>query len=108
MPIYEYACNECGHELEALQKMSDAPLVDCPACARPSLKKRISAAGFRLTGSGWYETDFKRKPQAKSESGDATGNKADGDKPSEDKPSDGKSSDGKASAGASAAKEAAA
>lgn len=74
MPIYEYACSECGHELEALQKMSDAPLADCPACARPALKKRISAAGFRLTGSGWYETDFKNKPPAKREK---SGDKAD-------------------------------
>ena len=59
MPIYEYQCTECGASHEALQKLSDAPLVDCPACAQPGLKKRISAAGFRLTGSGWYETDFK-------------------------------------------------
>ena len=59
MPIYEYQCGDCGHELEALQKMSDAPLTQCPACGQPSLKKQISAAGFRLAGSGWYETDFK-------------------------------------------------
>jgi putative FmdB family regulatory protein len=59
MPIYEYRCQACGHELEALQKMSDATLVDCPACAKPELKKQLSAGGFRLSGSGWYETDFK-------------------------------------------------
>ncbi len=59
MPIYEYQCQACGHELEALQKMSDAPLVDCPECNKAELKKKISAAGFRLAGSGWYETDFK-------------------------------------------------
>ncbi len=59
MPIYEYQCQACGHELEALQKMSDAPLVDCPQCQKAELRKRISAAGFRLAGSGWYETDFK-------------------------------------------------
>ena len=59
MPIYEYQCEACGHVLEALQKMSDAPLVDCPTCHKPSLKKHISAAGFRLKGGGWYETDFK-------------------------------------------------
>lgn len=59
MPIYEYQCSECGHQMEALQKMSDAPLVDCPACAKPGLQKQISAAGFRLKGGGWYETDFK-------------------------------------------------
>lgn len=59
MPIYEYQCDACGHELEKLQKLSDAPLTDCPACGEASLKKMISAAGFRLKGGGWYETDFK-------------------------------------------------
>jgi len=59
MPFYEYRCQSCGHELEALQKISDAPLVDCPECGQPALKKLVSAAGFRLKGSGWYETDFK-------------------------------------------------
>tara|TARA_B110000879_G_scaffold159636_1_gene206134 strand:- start:32 stop:298 length:267 start_codon:yes stop_codon:yes gene_type:complete len=59
MPIYEYRCKSCGHELEALQKMSDDPLTDCPHCSQPALHKQISAAGFRLSGSGWYETDFK-------------------------------------------------
>jgi putative FmdB family regulatory protein len=60
MPIYEYRCQQCGHELEKLQRMSDAPLVDCPACEKPGLKRLISAAGFRLKGGGWYETDFKQ------------------------------------------------
>ena len=59
MPIYEYVCKSCQHQLEALQKISDDPLVDCPNCHRPELQKKISAAGFRLSGSGWYETDFK-------------------------------------------------
>jgi len=59
MPFYEYRCEQCDHELEVLQKISDPPLVDCPACAQPALKKLVSAAGFRLKGSGWYETDFK-------------------------------------------------
>ena len=59
MPIYEYRCEKCGHEMDALQKISDDPLVDCPACGEPALKKLVSAAGFRLKGSGWYETDFK-------------------------------------------------
>lgn len=61
MPIYEYVCQDCSHEMEALQKISDEPLKDCPTCKQPSLKKRISAAGFRLKGGGWYETDFKTK-----------------------------------------------
>lgn len=59
MPIYEYRCSSCGHELEKLQRMSDEPLRDCPDCGRPELRRLISAAGFRLKGSGWYETDFK-------------------------------------------------
>ena len=60
MPIYEYRCQHCGHELEKLQRMSDDPLKDCPNCEQPELKRLISAAGFRLKGSGWYETDFKQ------------------------------------------------
>ena len=59
MPIYEYQCQACGKELEALQKISDEPLLDCPACGEASLKKKVSAAAFRLKGGGWYETDFK-------------------------------------------------
>jgi len=59
MPIYEYRCEACGHELEAIQKMADAFLTDCPACSKSALKRKISAVGFRLKGGGWYETDFK-------------------------------------------------
>lgn len=61
MPIYEYQCSECGHELEKLQKVGDPPLTECPVCHKPALQKRVSAAGFRLKGGGWYETDFKSK-----------------------------------------------
>ncbi len=59
MPIYEYQCNACDHQLEAIQKMADQALVDCPECGEATLSKMISAVGFRLSGSGWYETDFK-------------------------------------------------
>ena len=59
MPIYEYCCRECGHSLEVIQKLADAPLTDCPVCSRPTLKKQVSAPSFRLSGGGWYETDFK-------------------------------------------------
>ena len=59
MPIYEYQCQACGHDMEAIQKMSDDALTVCPECGKPELKKLISAAGFQLKGSGWYETDFK-------------------------------------------------
>ena len=63
MPIYEYACKNCGHTLDALQKMSDDPLVDCPECGKAELKRLISAPRFRLKGEGWYETDFKKDNQ---------------------------------------------
>jgi putative FmdB family regulatory protein len=59
MPIYEYQCQACGEELEALQKISDEPLKDCPQCGKSTLRKKVSAAAFRLKGGGWYETDFK-------------------------------------------------
>ena len=59
MPIYAYRCESCGHTLEALQKVSDAPLRDCPACGASALHKQLTAAGFQLKGSGWYATDFK-------------------------------------------------
>ena len=60
MPIYEYLCENCGHEFETLQKFSDAPLRECPSCHQERLVKKITAAGFRLKGGGWYETDFKK------------------------------------------------
>lgn len=59
MPIYEYVCRKCGNELEKLQKLSEPPLTDCPVCGEDALKRKISPAGFRLAGGGWYETDFK-------------------------------------------------
>lgn len=76
MPIYEYQCAACGHELEALQKMSDNALTDCPACKQAELVKKVSAAGFRLSGSGWYETDFKSSGK-KNLAGDKPAPKAD-------------------------------
>jgi putative FmdB family regulatory protein len=65
MPIYEYRCSACGHDLEALQKMTDAPLRKCPECGKSQLKRLVSASQFRLKGSGWYETDFKNKAEPK-------------------------------------------
>jgi putative FmdB family regulatory protein len=59
MPIYEYQCGACGHQIEAFQKMSDAPLTICPSCQKPNLTKLMSASGFQLKGTGWYVTDFK-------------------------------------------------
>ena len=68
MPIYEYRCSLCGQEHEILQKVTEPPLVDCPACGKPGLQKLLTAAGFQLKGSGWYATDFKgkdKKPEEK-------------------------------------------
>ena len=88
MPIYEYQCTECEHKLESLQKISAAPLTDCPACDKPALKKLVSAASFRLKGGGWYETDFKtgeKKQLADSDSGGGVADSGSEDKGSEDK-----------------------
>lgn len=87
MPIYEYRCESCGHELEKLQRMSDDRLVDCPLCNEPRLKRLISAVSFRLKGSGWYETDFKKDNQR---------NLAESDKPEPDKSESGKKESGSA------------
>ena len=65
MPIYEYRCSACGFEKDALQRMSDAPLLECPQCGKPALVKLVSAAGFHLKGSGWYATDFKESGKKK-------------------------------------------
>ncbi|UCB56216.1 MAG: zinc ribbon domain-containing protein [Thiotrichales bacterium] len=82
MPIYEYQCSECGFQTEVLQKISDEPLRDCPECGKPAMKKMVTAAAFRLKGSGWYETDFKsgkKKNVHESGEGSKTGSKpADG------------------------------
>ena len=59
MPIYEYHCKACCHRMDKLQKISAAPLTECPECKTDQLEKLVSASGFRLAGSGWYETDFK-------------------------------------------------
>ncbi len=70
MPIYEYLCQACGCEHEAIQKLSDPVLTVCPACGKPELKKQISAAGFQLKGNGWYATDFKGGSAKPKEGGD--------------------------------------
>ncbi len=74
MPIYEYVCKTCGFEKDVLQKISDNPLTECPSCEEQTFTKRISAAGFRLKGSGWYETDFKTgKKKNLAQDGKSTG-----------------------------------
>lgn len=88
MPIYEYECRECGHVFDALQKISDAPLADCPDCGKPELRKLLSAPNFRLKGGGWYETDFKDKNKRNLAGGDTSTPSADsGTKPA-DSPKD--------------------
>lgn len=80
MPIYGYACTDCGHTLDELQKISDPPLVDCPACGQPTLRRQLSAPRFRLKGQGWYETDFKKDNQrnlAGERESDSSGKKTD-------------------------------
>ncbi len=87
MPIYEYQCTKCEHKMEALQKISEASLLECPACGTENLKKLVSAASFRLKGGGWYETDFKtgdKKQLAESES--ATPNSTESSTSDADKP----------------------
>jgi putative FmdB family regulatory protein len=59
MPIYDYHCTACNADSEILHKISDPPETICPECGKPTLVKQMSAAGFRLSGGGWYETDFK-------------------------------------------------
>lgn len=86
MPIYEYQCDQCSHQFDAIQKFSDAPLEKCPECEELALRKKISAPSFRLSGSGWYETDFKTdKDKKKNLAGDRTETSSDkGSKDSKD------------------------
>ncbi|MEJ2604764.1 MAG: zinc ribbon domain-containing protein [Gammaproteobacteria bacterium] len=98
MPIYEYVCKSCGHELDALQKMSEDPLTDCPECGESALKRKISAPRFRLKGSGWYETDFKSDKDKKRNLADG------GEKPAGDGDKAGAKSDAKPDAKSDAAK----
>lgn len=72
MPLYEYQCDTCEHQFEALQKMTDDALIHCPACDESTLRKLVSAAGFRLKGDGWYETDFKSGNKRNLAESDAT------------------------------------
>jgi putative FmdB family regulatory protein len=75
MPIYEYACPDCGHQDEHMQKLADAPLSTCPSCGKTNYIKKISAAGFALKGSGWYVTDFRNGNTAPKKSGDKADSK---------------------------------
>jgi putative FmdB family regulatory protein len=97
MPIYPYVCTACGHEFDALQKISDDPLKDCPECGESSLRKRLAAPAFQLKGTGWYETDFKNSGKGKETAGKGNGeDKSAGDKA---KSGSGSKSDSKAQSG---------
>lgn len=123
MPIYEYRCTACGHDLEKLQRLGDLPLTDCPACGKAKLRRLVSAAGFRLKGSGWYETDFKKDgkknlhdshgagkaPAAKRDAGDGESAKPADSKKADSTKTDSKKTDsGKAASETAAAKPSAA
>lgn len=95
MPIYAYKCSDCEHEIEVLQKMSDAPPVECPNCHHLSLVKQVTAAGFQLKGSGWYATDFRDSGAKKKDAKAGASTESDGSSKSETDSSS-KSEDGKA------------
>jgi putative FmdB family regulatory protein len=99
MPIYEYQCQDCGHKLEVMQRVADAPQTTCPSCRQETLKKLISPVGFQLKGTGWYVTDFrdKGKPKADKDAGEKAGAsaaKSDADQAAGGGKSDGGKSDG--------------
>ena len=88
MPIYAYKCGSCGHAKDVLQKLSDAPLTECPACGASAFTKQVTAAGFQLKGSGWYATDFRNgsnppAPPADGAKAGEDGKPADGAKPAD-------------------------
>ncbi|MCY3810165.1 MAG: zinc ribbon domain-containing protein [Gammaproteobacteria bacterium] len=102
MPIYEYACGSCEHRFETIQRASEEPLKDCPACGASALKKLLSAPVFRLKGGGWYETDFKTGNKKNISGSDESNGKANGQDKGDGSGKTGSSEGGKA--GDSAAK----
>jgi putative FmdB family regulatory protein len=102
MPIYAFECGSCGHAFDRLQKLSDPDPETCPACGAAQIRRQLTAPSFRLAGSGWYETDFKKDGDKKRNLADSGGNeapKADAPKtdtkPAESKPAESKSSESK-------------
>jgi putative FmdB family regulatory protein len=106
MPIYAYRCESCGFGKDVLQKLSDAPLTQCPECGKETFAKQVTAAGFQLKGSGWYVTDFRggnSGGKAAAPNAEKTdGNRADGNR------ADGNSADGNSASGDGAKSEGAA
>jgi putative FmdB family regulatory protein len=95
MPFYEYQCKSCGHELEAMQKVSDTPLKKCPHCGKSQLQRLMSAPVFRLKGGGWYETDFKGDKDNQRNLADRPEESTKDSKDTESKPKDAKATDEK-------------
>jgi putative FmdB family regulatory protein len=81
MPIYAFACAACGHHFDKLQKLSDPDPAACPECGAPAVERQVTAPSFRLSGSGWYETDFKKDGDRKRNLAGDGGNAGSGDKP---------------------------
>ncbi|AJX32674.1 FmdB family zinc ribbon protein [Burkholderia oklahomensis] len=106
MPIYAYRCEACGHAKDVLQKMSDAPLSQCPECGKDAFRKQVTAAGFQLKGSGWYVTDF--RGGSSGASAPASASAANGDQAGGEKASAPAAADSSASAPAAPAPAAAA
>ncbi|HMM74358.1 MAG TPA: zinc ribbon domain-containing protein [Gammaproteobacteria bacterium] len=73
MPTYSYLCSECQHRFDTVQRISEDPLRECPACREPALVRQVSPVGFALKGSGWYVTDFRDKGKAKKSEGESAG-----------------------------------
>lgn len=91
MPIYAFECAECGHSFDRLQKLSDPDPEQCPACAKPAIRRQLTAPSFRLAGGGWYETDFKKDGDKKRnlvDSGSSGESKSTESKPAGSKPSE--------------------
>ena len=88
MPIYEYRCGACGYQKEFLQRISDAPLTDCPECGKRAFNKLVTAAGFQLKGTGWYATDFKNKGTKPAAKQDKSETKQDKSEVKQDRPAD--------------------
>lgn len=104
MPIYEFQCQACGAEVEVLQKISDPHITDCESCGKSEMKKKVTAAAFRLSGAGWYETDFKKDGDSKKNLTDGTTKKESTDTKSA-KSSDAKSSESSSSKSETVSKE---
>lgn len=104
MPIYAFQCDQCGHEFDRLQRLSDPDPDTCPACSAQAIRRKLSAPQFRLAGGGWYETDFKKDGDKKRNLVDSGGggDKADGAKSDVAKPDVAKSGSTKSDAGGSA------